>query len=126
MNANYSYQRILDYTDPNSPTYKHQIAYIPVHTTNFDISLYFKKTGLRISNYYTSLRYSLNENIEQNEVEGFLVTDVSVFHRFVIKEKHQLRIHVGVKNLFNQSYAYIRSFVMPGRNYLISLSYAFN
>ncbi|MDX2362763.1 MAG: TonB-dependent receptor [Crocinitomicaceae bacterium] len=126
IDANYSYQRSLDYTGKDSPTYKHQIAYIPLHTANFDVSVYYKKTGLRISNYFTSLRYSLNENVEQNEVEAFLITDLSIFHRFVVKEKHAISVQFLVKNVFDQSYAYIRSFVMPGRNYLISLSYAFN
>jgi hypothetical protein len=123
---NYTYQRTLDYTDEDSPTYKHQVAYIPVHTGNFDLSVYFKKTGLRISNYAVSKRYSLNENVPQNKVEGFLVTDLSLFHTFLVGEKQSLNVQFNLKNIFNQSYAYIRSYVMPGTNFLISVSYAFN
>jgi len=123
---NYTYQRTLDYTDETSPTYKHQVAYIPVHTGNFDLSVHFNKTGLRLSNYAVSKRYSLNENVPQNEVEGFLVTDISLFHTFQFNEKQHLNLQFNVKNIFNQSYAYIRSYVMPGTNYLISVSYAFN
>ncbi len=125
-NANYSYQRTLDVTDANSPTYLHQIAYIPLHTVNFDFSVYYKTTGLRMSNYFVSKRYSLNENVVQNEIGGFLISDLSMFHTFKIAKKNQLKIQFSVKNVFNQQYAYIRSFVMPGRNYLLSLSYAFN
>ena len=123
--ANYSYQRTLDVTDVNSPTYKNQIAYIPLHTVNFDLSLYYKKTGVRISNYFISSRYSLNENVVQNEIDGFLISDLTVFHSFKMK-KNLVRIQFSVKNIFDQQYAFIRNFVMPGRNYLISLSYAFN
>lgn len=124
--ANYSYQKTLDVTDESSPTYLNQIAYIPVHTANFDFSVYYRKTGFRMSNYFVSLRYSLNENVVQNEIDGFLISDLTAFYTFSLKQKSQLKIQFSMKNMFNQQYAYIRNFVMPGRNYLISLSYAFN
>ena len=126
VNVNYSYQSVVDVTDKGSPTYKHQIAYIPEHSGNFDISLYRKAVGLRLSNYMTSLRYSLNENVDQNIVDGFAITDISLFYSFKIKNENTLKIQLNAKNVFDKPYSYIRSFVMPGRNYLISLSYAFN
>ena len=123
---NYNFQKALDLTDKGSPTYNHQIAYIPIHTGNFDVSIYRKTTGVRISNYLVALRYSLNENIPSNVVEGFLIADATLFHTLKVNQKQSVKMQFTVKNLFNQSYAYIRSFVMPGRNYLITLSYAFN
>ena len=126
MFFNYNFQKALDLTDKKAPTYKHQLAYIPMHTGNFDVSTYRKTTGIRISNYLVALRYSLNENIPNNVVEGFLITDASFFHTLKINKKQSLKLQFTVKNLFNHSYAYIRSFVMPGRNYLITLCYAFN
>ncbi len=126
LTANYTYQRTLDYTDEDSPTYRNQVAYIPLHTANMDLAFYYKKTGLRVSNYFISERYTLNENVPQNKIDGFIITDVSIFHTFKIGEKHHLRAQGTVKNVFNNSYAYIRSFVMPGTNFLISMSYAFN
>ncbi len=125
MSVNYSYQRTVDITKKGSPTYKHQVAYVPVHTMNMDASLYYQRFGLRLSNYGISDRYSLNENVLQNRVEGFLISDVIFFYTLPIK-KHVLRLQAAVKNILDVPYAYIRSFVMPGRNYLISLSYAFN
>lgn len=124
--GNYSFQKSIDITDINSPTYGDQIAYIPLHTANFDVSFSFKETGLRFSSNFVSERYALNENVEANKIDGFFIADVSVFHRFNIKNVHSFQLQVNVKNIFNNSYAYIRSFVMPGINYLISLSYAFN
>lgn len=123
---NYSFQRSIDRTDSNHPTFGHQIAYIPMHTGNADLSLSYKKIGVNVTNYLVSKRYSLNENNSSNEIEGFVITDFSVFYKFEFKKKQSLRIQAQVKNAFDNSYSYIRSFVMPGRNYLISLSYAFN
>ncbi len=126
ITGNYSYQRTIDVTDKNSPTYKNQIAYIPLHTVNFDASLSYKKIGARFSNYFVSERYSLNENVIANRVDAFLLSDLTVFYRLILKDKYSLKLQFTAKNIFNQSYAYIRSYAMPGRNYLISLHYAFN
>ncbi len=124
--ANYSFQKTIDVTDRNSPTYGDQIAYIPLHTANLDLAVYFRKTGIRISSNFVSGRYALNENVEANKIEGFVTADFSLFHQFEIRNVHSLQLQLNVKNIFNNSYAYIRSYAMPGINYLISLSYAFN
>jgi outer membrane receptor protein involved in Fe transport len=124
-NGNYTHQRSIDVT-PGSFNYGDQIAYVPVHTANMDISIRFKNTGVRISNNYISMRYSLNENIVQNEVGGFLTTDISVSYSLRLARKNDVRLLFTIKNIFNTSYSYVRSFVMPGRNYLITLSYAIN
>ena len=122
---NYTFQLATDITERNSPTFGHQISYIPKHTFNGDISIKWKNTGIRWSNFGNSLRYSLNENNSANEVNGFVISDVSVFTSFKLK-KHDVRIQFSCKNIFNSSYAIVRYYVMPGRNYLISLNYALN
>ena len=73
------------------------------------------------------LLYNLNiENILANELEGFFLMDASIFHTFKVSSCQSLKLIGNVKNVLNSSYAYIRSYVMPGINYSISLSYAFN
>ncbi|MFK7784417.1 MAG: TonB-dependent receptor plug domain-containing protein [Crocinitomicaceae bacterium] len=124
--VNYSFQRSIDMTDENDATYRHQIAYIPMHTGNVDVSLKGKRIGAKVTNYLISKRYSLNQNIVANEIDGFAITDFSLFYTLKVNKKQTIRIQCQVKNAFNRSYSYIRSFIMPGRNYLISINYAFN
>jgi len=126
LDMNYSLQKARDISDPDSPTYNNQIAYIPIHTGNIDLSLNYNDLGLRFSNYTNSLRYALNENISNNEVDGFWVSTLSTYYSIKLKNKNKLTIRFTIKNLFNAQYAVIRSFVMPERNYLITLKYAFN
>ena len=97
-----------------------------MHTGNLDVSVKYKKIGGKVSNYLISKRYSLNQNIVTNEIDGFAITDFSLFYNLDLGKKQTLRIQCQLKNAFNRSYSYIRSFVMPGRNYLISINYAFN
>lgn len=124
--ANYTFQRALDYSDRNSPSYGDQLAYIPMHSGNLDVTLRFKNSGIRVSNYALSMRYVLNENLPQNELEGFWILDAGLYHSFNMKKEHKLTVRATVKNMLNQSYAYIRSYVMPGTNVTISLNYALN
>tara|TARA_B100001063_G_scaffold77503_1_gene71959 strand:- start:612 stop:1283 length:672 start_codon:yes stop_codon:yes gene_type:complete len=126
LDLNYSLQHARDISDPNSPSYKDQIAYIPVHTGNIDLSINYKNLGIRFSNYTNSLRYALNENISTNQVDGFWVSTLSTYYSVILKNKNTLTFRFTIKNLFNAQYAVIRSFVMPERNYLIVLKYAFN
>ncbi len=123
--VNYTLQLATDITDRNAPTFGHQIAYIPKHTFNADLSIKRKNTGLRWSTFGNSLRYSLNENNSSNEVAGFVVSDFSIFSTIKVK-KHDIRIQFSCKNIFNSSYAIVRYYVMPGRNFLISFNYALN
>ena len=120
---NYTFQQVSDITDRESPTFKHQIAYIPKHSGNVDLTIKRKNTGLRISNFASSLRYSLNENIPANQVDRFWVTDAAVFTKLPIRN-HDIRLQFTLKNTFNSSYAIVRYYVMPGRSFLISLNYA--
>lgn len=126
VRASYSYQRIMDITDRKGPTYLDQLAYMPVHSANFDLGYEYNGLGLNILNYYVSSRYVLNENIEANKEPGFLTTDLMIHYRMQFKRRSKLVIQAGVKNIFDVQYAYVRSYVMPGRNYLISLKYAIN
>lgn len=123
LQLNYSFQYSVDVTDENSPTYAHQIAYIPYHTANADWSLSRNKTNFRVSSSFIGGRYSLNENVSNNYLDPFIVLDASISHGIEVKYNHKINFQFQVKNIIGQNYTYIRSFVMPGRNFLISLNY---
>ena len=80
--------------------------------------------GFGIANNYVSMRFALNENIDQNRVQDYLLSDLFITYSFVLKKGQKIKLQANVKNIFDSSYVYVRSFVMPGRNFLISMSYA--
>jgi outer membrane receptor protein involved in Fe transport len=123
--ANYTFQQSLDMSDKNSPTYGNQIAYAPKHILNGDVSLQWKGIGVRYSNFYSSARYALNENISANRIEGFLISDFTFFSRFQIDKHNSVRLQFTLKNITDQSYAYVKSFIMPGRHFLFTFAYEF-
>lgn len=126
LNANYAYQQSLDISDRKSPSYKNQIAYVPEHVTNLDLSLNFKGVGCRISTFTSSYRYSLNENISSNYIDGFTTIDIALFSKFKLDNFNKIRLQITIKNITDQQYAFVKNYVMPGRNYLITFNYAFD
>jgi outer membrane receptor protein involved in Fe transport len=123
FNLNYTYQAALDITDKESPTFKNQVAYIPKHTGNMDLTLKRKNSGLRVSSFMSSFKYALNENVQSNQIDGYATLDLAVFTALKFK-MNELRIQLTCKNCTNTSYAVVRYYVMPGRSYLITLNYA--
>lgn len=123
LNVNYSYQKAIDVTK-ESLNYGHQIAYTPEHLANFDLLFSRGELGFGIANNYVSMRFALNENIDQNRVQDYLLSDLFITYSFVLKKGQKIKLQANVKNIFDSSYVYVRSFVMPGRNFLISMSYA--
>ena len=121
-----SYQKAIDISNENSPTYRNQIAYTPALTGNAIAGIFFKKAGINLSALYIGERYSLNENISGNRLDPYLVYDLSASYSLKIKDKQHLKLHAGIKNLGDTSYNFIKYYVMPGRNYFIKLSYEFN
>lgn len=122
---NYTYQKSLDFSSKNSPTFKNQVAYIPVHSGNGDLSIQRKNSGIQFSIFASSLRYALNENIPANIVDGFLLVDVGLFTKIKLFASQEIRLQFTMKNCLNTSYAFVNYYVMPGRNGLFSLNYAF-
>jgi vitamin B12 transporter len=121
----YSFQDIIDITNPLSETYKHQLAYSPKHILNSSIHVNYKKSGISLFAYYNSQRYILNQNIAANSIPSFYTFDATIFTHQKIK-KGNLRYSFSIKNGLNNSYYFIKNYFMPGRNYLISISYEIN
>lgn len=123
VKGGYNNQFALD-ADRESVNFGQQIAYVPFQTITADAALRFKASGLRIDYFWSDFRYALNQNTHANFLPSFDFLDLSIFHKFKTSNGHFIRVQASVKNLFNESYYFVRSYPMPGRNYLISVSYA--
>jgi vitamin B12 transporter len=124
---NYAFQKVQDISDVHSTTYKNQLAYFPVHSLQSEVSVLLNnKTSFLISNYTLSNRYVLNENNTSNLLLGFSTFDLTWQYKMNVYKKNRFKLSASIKNCANTAYQYISYFVMPGRNYLMTLSYAFN
>lgn len=116
----YTYQYTRDLTNPQSQSYGGHLAYMPLHSGSANYLFSMENAGFGISATYQGTRYTLNQNIPANEMESFLLLDISGWYKFSAG-KHFVTVRAGLNNITNRQYAYIRYFVMPGINYTCSL-----
>ncbi|WP_316839626.1 TonB-dependent receptor plug domain-containing protein [Pedobacter gandavensis] len=121
LGLSYTYQQAID-ADPKSTTYKNQIPYIPLHNGTFLAGASYKKFAMNYSYLYTGQRYDQTANIPKNYVQPFYTHDLAVHYNAQI-QKRKLRLTAELNNLFNQAYAVITNYPMPGRSYRFSLTY---
>lgn len=122
VNANCTWQKVIDITE-GSYNYGHQIAYSPEHMGNADLTLIYQGLSVGVDNSLVSSRYALNQNVSQNYLEGYWTMGAHIAYEYKLKKGNVLGVQFNAKNIMDLSYAFIRSYAMPGRHYLIKLKY---
>jgi outer membrane cobalamin receptor len=121
LNANYTYQNAIDVTKEGSPVYKQQIPYIPLETFSARSSLVYRDLAFGYSVLFNGFRYSLGENIFENMLPSWWLSDLSLIYDFD-QHRYTLRLKGEITNIFNMQYEVVRSFPMPGRGYNLTLT----
>ncbi|MDB5009622.1 MAG: hypothetical protein JWQ06_411, partial [Mucilaginibacter sp.] len=116
---NYTYQQAIDVTDPSSSFYRQQIPYTPKNTISLNTGADYHHFGLYYNQVLSSSRYYLSENLPENLVNGYSVSDLSFIYKF-LSGKDPISFSIHANNLFNENYVIVRSFPMPGRSFLLS------
>ena len=99
VTGNYSYQRAQNRTNPESPNYNKQIAYMPEHSW---------AAAVNYENPWVNVSY-----------KEFGLTAYRAFSW----GRHRLEGRVDVKNLFNEQYELVGHYPMPGRSWQLSILY---
>lgn len=119
LSVNYTYQYAVN-VDKGSAYYLQQIAYTPKNTMSLNAGVNYKQSGLYYNQIISSSRYYLNQSNIENFVDGYEVSDLSFIYKFSVSAKPMV-FSAHLDNLFNENYAIVRSFPMPGRSFLLSL-----
>ncbi|WP_114790231.1 TonB-dependent receptor [Niabella yanshanensis] len=118
---NYSYQEAVNKTT-GQRSYGNLIPYAPRHSGSATLQVFYRNWGVNYSFIYTGERYMLPENDPQNYLMPWYTHDLSLTKKLVLG-KTALVVAAEVNNLFNQYYDVVINYPMPGRNYLIKLSF---
>ncbi|MBO3099311.1 TonB-dependent receptor plug domain-containing protein [Gelidibacter pelagius] len=120
----YTFQESLDKT-PGGNSFGQQIPYVPKHSGSATLMMDYKNIALNYSFIYTGERYSQKANIASNYLQPWYTHDISVNYELPIFEENPLEFGLEVNNLFDQHYAVIKNFPMPGRSFRLNLNYQF-
>lgn len=128
LTMRYSFQRSADLTNPDSPSYKGQIPYIPRHSGT--VSAWMSKNGWRadMTACLTGERWSSSANYSDYRIAPWWICDLTLSKTFSGLDSlldGDVRISMTVRNIFNKTYQIILGYPMPGANCLASVSYSF-
>ncbi len=115
FNVNYTYEKALN-TTKGSDTYLQQIPYLPRHSSTVYGALNHKKWHMHYSFIYTGERYFSPENIQENYLQPWYTTNISIGRELKWNNVEQ-KIEIAINNLFNQYFEVVKSYPMPGRNF---------
>ncbi len=120
----YTFQESLDVT-PGGNSFRQQIPYVPKHSGGFSLMMDYRDLALNYSFIYTGVRYSQKANIASNYLQPWYTHDMSITYDLPFLRKNPLKMGLEVNNLFDQQYAVIKNFPMPGRSVRLNLNYQF-
>lgn len=120
--ANYSYQRVENRTNSESPYYRNQLAYTPLHSGSATVSYENPWVDLSFHGSGVSKRYANNEHYEGTDVDGYVEFGLTATRRLTLG-RHRIELRADVKNIFDSQYEVVALYPMPGRSYQITLNY---
>ena len=123
MNAGYSYQYVVDITDPEAKNYKNQIAYTPRHSGNAAIILETPWLNIGYTVNAVGERFSLAQNTPAYRIDPYADHCISLNRTFAFGKEHSRQIHLSAEalNLSGVNYEVIKYYPMPGRNYRLTI-----
>ncbi|MDE6652766.1 MAG: TonB-dependent receptor, partial [Muribaculaceae bacterium] len=124
FNLNYSLQRAMPLTSPESSEWKKQVAYIPLHSGSAAISYENPWVNITLSGTGVSKRYTTNNNLPATRIDGYMEFGVTAWRVFTVKS-HTIDIRADIQNIFNKQYYIVARYPMPGRQYKISIAFSY-
>ncbi len=124
LGGTYTYQRVLDVTDPESDTYRHQIAYTPRVAGSGRLAFENPWVNVAYSVLWSGARYALFQNFAENRLAGYSDHSISLSREFAFNKK-TLNLNIEALNILNENYAIVRWFPMPGRSFRATVSLKF-
>lgn len=124
LNGNYTWQKAIDLTDPESKNYKDQLPYTPEHNGSASASLETPWVTVSYSLIGVGKRYYLSQNIPENEIDGYVEHTLSASRTFRFR-KFQLRLQADAVNFTNEQYDIIKFYPMPGRSWKLTVNFTF-
>ncbi len=121
LTGNYSWQRAENHSNPQSPNYQLQIAYVPQHSFSATLAWQNPWANLSLSADGQSHRWATNEHSHGTRIAGFVEFDVGAWRSFAW-HKRKFTLRASVRNLLDKQYDIVAHYPMPGRSWRLQLT----
>ncbi|RYY21307.1 MAG: TonB-dependent receptor, partial [Chitinophagaceae bacterium] len=116
----YTWQRAIDVTDVNSPSYKNRIPYTPDHSGSGMFSLGFSNWKTGYNGIFSGHRFTLGENNDFNKLPAWMTHDFFIT-RNIQYSIFEVELRASVINAGDARYDIVRYYPMPGRSFQLSI-----
>ena len=120
----YTYQKAIDITNLHGGSYGHQIPYTPRISGSGRAALETAFVSVAYSFLWSGKRYAGYQNFSENRLPGYADHSLSAYKTLVIGNLN-ITAKVEALNLFDEQYAVVKWFPMPGRSYRITCGIKF-
>ena len=120
-NANYSLQRARNRTNPESPFYNNQTAYLPLHSGAASLSWENPWVNVVVSGHGVSERWTTDEHIDGTRIAGYSELSATLWRQFHIG-KALAEARLDLKNLTDKQYEIVRNYPMPGKSWQLTFN----
>ncbi len=124
LKGNYAFTRTTN-EESESPSKGMQLIYIPKNVSNLQLFLEKGTYSSSISFHNTGSRYTSTTESEAYQLPSYFLLDFALGKKFDIKQ-HALNFNLKLNNILNKQYQVIEQRAMPGRNFLVGLSFNFS
>ena len=128
--GNYSLQHVQNRTNPDSPYYNHQIAYMPVSSGGMSLCWENPWVNLSVHGEGVSSRWTNNEHLEGTRIAGYWEMGASVWKTVHLgakdekgKSRYNLTLRFDLKNALNKQYEIVGAYPMPGRSWQCAVNF---
>ncbi|MCM1475594.1 MAG: TonB-dependent receptor plug domain-containing protein [Muribaculaceae bacterium] len=125
LNGNWSWQRVLNRTQKDSPYYGNQPAYMPVNSGGASLAWENPWVNTSIGVTAMSARWISAEHYQNMRASGFAEMSLTLYRILRISQRHSIELRADIRNLLNRQYEIIKLYPMPGINYMISIAWDF-
>jgi vitamin B12 transporter len=120
-NASIQIDGTYAYTVSENDAINKQLIYVPFHKATSNIAFRYKRATLTYQNLFNGAVFTSSDNAYK--LKEYFVSNVSVDYK--IGNKRPLVLAFQVLNLENKPYQNVLSRPMPGRNYMMNLTFNF-
>ncbi|MBR5688564.1 MAG: TonB-dependent receptor [Prevotella sp.] len=128
--VNYSMQHVQNRTNPESPYYNNQIAYMPVSSGGMSVCWENPWANISIHGEGVSSRWTNNEHLDGTRIAGYWEMGATAWRTFHFgkntahgKHHNELTLRFDLKNILDKQYEIVGAYPMPGRSWQLSLTY---
>jgi iron complex outermembrane receptor protein len=126
---NYTFTKAVNvsgYGITNDESVGKQLPFIPLHSMNTLIEISRNKWCISYTNTFYSERFTTSSNdlTQRERLYPYIMNNLT-FGKTLSTKKTEIGIQLKIENLFNEEYRSVLQRPMPGRNYLVLISFRF-